>query len=153
MAKPLALVSTVTPLIVAVFTVRPGEVPPAPVLDGAPAAPPGPVDELPHAVTISATATRAAGASRPIRPGCPSAPRAGRLRPGGPASRTRPGQEVSCSIVVSFSGWLFSGWLFSGWFTRRGPDAVGGRCAGDDVQGDAITAADHPLRGPRPGQQ
>src|SRR5215475_11661349 len=143
MAKPLALVSTVTPLIVAVFTVRPGEVPPAPVLDGASAAPPGPVDELPHAVTISATATRAAGASRPIRPGCPSAPRAGRLRPGGPASRTRPGQEVSCSIVVSFSGW----------FIRRGPDAVGGRCAGDDVQGDAITAADHPLRGPRPGQQ
>src|SRR5262249_9202336 len=31
--------------------------------------------------------------------------------------------------------------------------SLGGGCAGDDVQGDVATAADHPLRGPRPGQR
>ena len=61
--KPLALVSTVTPLIVVVFSALPDEAAPEAAPGLALAVPPEPGDELAHAARISAAATRAVDAS------------------------------------------------------------------------------------------
>ena len=68
--KPLALVSTVTPLIVVAFSMLPDEAAPDVAREVALAVPPGLDDELAHAARISAAATRAVDARHLMLWGC-----------------------------------------------------------------------------------
>jgi len=96
----LALVSTVAPLIVVVFSALPEDAAPVAALDGEWAARPELEDELPHPATISAAATTAAGVSQPIRRRCLPIPQAGGLQPRRDAGRTRSGQQVFCLVIA-----------------------------------------------------
>jgi len=99
--NPRALVSTVAPPIVLVFSALADEAAPDAALGDALAVPPELGDELPHAATLSVAAITAAEASQPVRHGCLPRPEAARLRVHRAASRSGPGlEELGCLITV-----------------------------------------------------